>query len=53
VKPQQVVLQAEFADLCLRFYTAVRPMPVVSVQPDRAPQRGGQVWDRLLARPIP
>jgi len=30
-----VLGQAEPADWCLGFYTAVRPMPVLSVQPDR------------------
>jgi prolyl oligopeptidase len=36
VEPQQVVPgQTESADGCLRFYTAMRAMPVVSVQPDR------------------
>ena len=36
VEPQQVVLGlTESADWCLRFYAAVRPMPIVSVQPDR------------------
>ena len=46
VEPQQVVLgQAEAADRRLRFYPAVRAMPVVSMQPEReffgAPIRGG------------
>ena len=36
VEPQQVVLGlTESADWCLRFYAAVRPMPIVSVEPDR------------------
>lgn len=36
VEPQQVVLGlTEFADWCLRFYSAVRAMPIVSVQPNR------------------
>src|SRR5713226_5321365 len=36
VEPQQVVLGlTESADWCLRVYAAVRPMPIISVQPDR------------------
>jgi DNA-binding CsgD family transcriptional regulator len=36
VEPQEVVLgQAEPADGCLRFYTPVRAVPVIFVQPDR------------------
>src|SRR5438105_15692847 len=36
VEPQEVVLgETESADRRLRFYTTVRPMPVVLVQPDR------------------
>src|SRR5438874_705104 len=36
VEPQEVVLgESESADRRLRFYTTVRPMPVVLVQPDR------------------
>src|SRR3984957_2772314 len=35
VEPQEVVLGlTESADRCLRFYAAVRPMPIISVQPD-------------------